>query len=82
MSGSDTKWGELSSQHERFVERGEAMQARCASTGHPTTGNAARSQWAELASQRERLLDESDPLYRLASSSHPEPGMRLVSTAA
>jgi hypothetical protein len=65
MSGSDSKWGELSSQHERFVER-----------------ESARSQWAELASQRERLLDESDPLYRLASSSHPIPGMRLVSTAA
>jgi hypothetical protein len=79
MSGSDGKWGELSSQHERFVERGEATQPR---PGIPATANAARSQWAELASQRERLLDESDPLYRLASSSHPTPGMRLVSTAA
>lgn len=77
MSGSDGKWGELSSQHERFVEQGEAMRARPG-----TTGIAARSQWAELASQRERLLEESDPLYRLASSSHPQTGMRLVSTAA
>jgi hypothetical protein len=77
MSGSDSKWGELSSQHERFVERGEAMLARSG-----TTSGAARSQWDELASQRERLLDASDPLYRLASSSHPKPGMRLVSTAA
>jgi hypothetical protein len=82
MSGSDSKWGELSSQHERFVERGEPTRARPSASGSPTSASTARSQWDELASQRERLLDESDPLYRLASSSHTKPGMRLVSTAA
>jgi hypothetical protein len=84
MSGSDAKWGELSSQHERFVEQGEATRPRSGTTGSRSgsTGDTARSQWAELASQRERLLDQSDPLYRLASSSHSKPGMRLVSTAA
>jgi hypothetical protein len=78
MSGSDGRWGELSSQYERFVEAGEATRARPA----VTTGIAARSQWAELASQSERLLDETDPLFGLASSSHPKPGMRLVARTA
>jgi len=78
MSGSDSRWGELSSQHERFVEAGEATWARPAAT----TSAAARSQWAELASQSERLLDETDPLFRLASSSHSKPGLRLVARTA
>jgi hypothetical protein len=82
MSGSDGRWGELSSQHERFVEAGEATRARPALTQSVPTGNAARSQWAELASQSERLLDETDPLFRLASSSHPKPGLRLVARTA
>jgi hypothetical protein len=93
MSGSDSRWGELSSQHERFVEAGEATRARPPATtagpttasltiASPTTGNTARSEWAELASQSERLLDETDPLFRLASSSHTKPGMRLVRRTA
>jgi hypothetical protein len=89
MSGSDSRWGELSSQHERFVEAGEATRSRppattaaILTTASPTTASTARSEWAELTSQSERLLDETDPLFRLASSSHTKPGMRLVARTA
>lgn len=77
MPGSEGRWAELSSQHERCVQPGEQ-----AGDNHGGASTAARSQWAELASQSERLLDKSDPLFRLASSSHTKPGMRLVARTA
>ena len=77
MSSCAGRWVELSSQHERLALPDESSD--------DATANArmsARSQWAELASQSERLADASDPLFRLASSSHGVPGMRLITGAA
>jgi len=77
MSGNDGMWTDLSSQNERIVRAGEP-----ATSSTNATGTAAPAQWAELASQSERLVDNSDPLFRLASSSHATSGMRLVASAA
>jgi hypothetical protein len=77
MSSSDARWAELSSQNERVMAAGESG---CGSTDHAST--AARTQWAELASQSERLAGATDPLFRLASSSHNVTGMRLVAGVA
>jgi hypothetical protein len=75
MSGTDSRWAELTDQNERVVRLGESGVER---SGFVSA--TARAQWAELASQRERLADDSDPLFGLASSSHSRPGMRLVAS--
>jgi hypothetical protein len=77
MSGTDSKWAELTDLNERIVRPGEA--------GYDAAGvvrTTLCSQWAELASQRERLADSSDPLFGLASSSHVRSSMRLVASLA
>jgi hypothetical protein len=75
MSSSDVRWTELASQNERVIRVGEAESNAVARA-------AAQTQWAELASQSERLVGAGDPLFRLASSRHHVPGMRLVAGAA
>ena len=77
MSGRDGRWADLSSQNERVVQLNEST----ADSAGRLSG-ASRSQWAALASQRERLVDTTDPDFRLASSGHAKPGMRLVAGAA
>ena len=77
MSGNDGMWTDLSSQNERVVQTGEPAAS---STSAASTTAPAR--WAALASQGERLIDMSDPLFRLASSGHAIPGMRLAASAA
>lgn len=77
MSGDEGMWTDLSSQNERVVQ---AREPAASSTS--VTSASAPAPWAELASQSERLIDNSDPLFRLASSSHAIPGMRLVASAA
>jgi hypothetical protein len=77
MSGNDGMWTDLSGRNERVVQAGEP-----AASSTRTTGSAAQAQWAELASQSERLIDNSDPMFRLASSSHATTSMRLVASAA
>jgi len=74
MSGRDDRWADLSSQNERVVQLNESTAGYLSGT--------PRSQWAALASQRERLVDTTDPDFRLASSGHAKPGMRLVAGAA
>jgi hypothetical protein len=77
MSSSDASWAELASQHERVIQAGDSA---CASADEARM--TARTQWAELASQSERLAADGDPLFRLASSRHEFPGMRLAVGAA
>jgi hypothetical protein len=79
MSGSNTRWADLSSQNERVVQLSESA-AGC-------HNGPARSRWAALASQGERLVDITDPEFQLAGSNHASPGhvgpgMRLVAGAA
>jgi hypothetical protein len=77
MSVTDDRWADLSSQNERVVQLSEpgASFTGCLS-------GAAQPEWAALASQRERLVDNTDPEFRLASSSLASTGMRLVAGAA
>jgi hypothetical protein len=75
MSSSDVRWTELASQNERVIRVGEAVSDAVALA-------AAQTRWAELASQSERLAGDGDPLFRLASSRHHSPAMRLVAGAA
>jgi hypothetical protein len=77
MSGNGGMWTDLSSQNERVVRAGEPEASSTNVTIAPVP-----AQWAELASHGERLIDDSDPLFRLASSRHADPGMRLAARAA
>ncbi|MFY9887438.1 MAG: hypothetical protein WAK71_03940 [Streptosporangiaceae bacterium] len=77
MSGSSSRWTELSSQNERVIRLDEPE----VSPAH-SASRAARPNWAELASQTERLVTDGDPQFRLASSSRGTTAMRLVASTA